>query len=999
MPGYEDYAKANTHQERQNLRDVQKNKGLGFDNPEFDYDAEQLKEHLENKFIDNDAAFAKRTKYYFTDYKTGHAKEERYRKIHAQENNKDAENYYRKYGYRFAFKRKYHAMKADLSFTHMRNAMYDYRDDDKNVTDVLKRYEHREEIMKYRMEGMEAAAKAKARNAKHGNYLVARGKLSCNMALKDQLEHFLLTPNLSVRQKNKLNSKLASVKAEIKSAAKAVAKNVQKSHEKWRELNNYNTRYYRNKKQEYITGGYANCREKTAELMADLSNFHDQQHGIEWPKKTVLRNMTGNAVISKAEQKNAEWNTKYQNADIDTELKMKREAFKRFLDMPVPKFSSLKGKGYQDYIRDNLRNYYELTKRACPYYADLLGKEEFNNDPIAKEIRDKTNLYNRCQAKIAYIQDMDNYISFRLKNDHKIEFNKDGYAFNLDQHQHDLQNEENEMYSRLEMSYTNYKSAFPDNVEVDNTLPALHHEHIKNVQQKNKPENIELNENLQDGNILLNDEKIDEDQENVAENIENNIEKLLDKDRKTLIIKENKKKDDKKEENQKEDNQKEENQKEEIQKEENQKEEDKNKEENQKDVAIDQREEEKQEEQNNINIEKEEEKEENLNKIIEKEEEKQEKQEDNNKGFESIVQKELEKCKEKNYFITEKAQGTTLRDFDDADFTDEDVVDMKDEYSADYKLLSNDEANELARKNPANNKDSAEYKKIYGGHMRYDKIDKKLVKVNNDDAIAPYILSPNGMSINEYLRAKDKNDDDQMDYVFTSNRENVHESISSKNDIQLWKNALDDTIGELDKATKQNELPENTRLFRFVSLDFLNYALKLNEEEKQKDNKEVDQQDNIISFDDDIQNMSLDDIVDLGNNLEFGKKYTVKGSADELVNSINKKAGTVVTDVGFMSTGYKLDRGFLHNPICLTILADKGTKCFVTSNEDESEIVLPKNSKYMIIGAKAHGNDGQLMPVSAIKEAYNNKTRDGKPSAKFRGLEIIVKLIKDDDQK
>ena len=68
----------------------------------------------------------------------------------------------------------------------------------------------------------------------------------------------------------------------------------------------------------------------------------------------------------------------------------------------------------------------------------------------------------------------------------------------------------------------------------------------------------------------------------------------------------------------------------------------------------------------------------------------------------------------------------------------------------------------------------------------------------------------------------------------------------------------------------------------------------------------------------------------------------------------------------------------------------------MTSHEDESEIILPRNTKYTIIGAKAHGNDGKLMPVSALKEAYNNGKLEGKPSALFRGIEIIVKVINEE---
>ena len=141
MPGFEEYAQTNTMQERTVFYNTQQNKGLN-DKKEFDYDAEQLKEHLEEKFSD-EATFAKRTAYYFTNAKVGLAKEKRYRKVHAEAGNTEAANYTRNHPYRFAFKRRYHSMQADLEFTHMRNAMSDYAKDEDKGLSVLRRYKHR----------------------------------------------------------------------------------------------------------------------------------------------------------------------------------------------------------------------------------------------------------------------------------------------------------------------------------------------------------------------------------------------------------------------------------------------------------------------------------------------------------------------------------------------------------------------------------------------------------------------------------------------------------------------------------------------------------------------------------------------------------------------------------------------------------------------------------------------------------------------------------------
>ena len=360
-----------------------------------------------------------------------------------------------------------------------------------------------------------------------------------------------------------------------------------------------------------------------------------------------------------------------------------------------------------------------------------------------------------------------------------------------------------------------------------------------------------------------------------------------------------------------------------------------------------------------------------------KEEIKEEKNENVNK---EELKLSLDAAKKKEYFPVE-AKGTSLRDFDDNEYFDKDVTEMNDEFS-DYKLMSNDKARELSAKNPANDTSSKAYKTIYAGHVVYNKIDQEVNQTNYDDAVAPYILSPNAMAINQYIRAKEKNDE-EVQIVYENRKMLVHQDIQE--DINKWRGALDETISELDKATKVNELPEDTRLFRFVDGSFLEYALGM-----ETNPLKAEKLDNPVGLDDSV---SLDDIDDT---LEVFGKYNDPGSADNLINEINSKSGTVVRDAGFMSTGYKADRGFLMNPICLTILADKGTKCFVTSHEDESEIILPRNTKYTIIGAKAHGNDGKLMPVSALKEAYNNGKLEGKPSALFRGIEIIVKVINEE---
>ncbi len=402
-----------------------------------------------------------------------------------------------------------------------------------------------------------------------------------------------------------------------------------------------------------------------------------------------------------------------------------------------------------------------------------------------------------------------------------------------------------------------------------------------------------------------------------------------------------------------EDNKVEENKNEEVKVEENKNEEVKVEENKIEEVKI--------EEENKIEEIKAKEKQEEENKIEEIKEEKKEedKAEDENK-WNIIATRELENAKAKKYF-PEVTTNTSLKETESEHHKDTIVTQIDDEYS-DYKIMSNQDAMKLASENPANDDNSAAFKIIYQHYEVYDENRKAMVDIKNDNATTAYVSSANSMAINQYLRARDKNDEEEIQFTYESKKEVAHESVSG--DINKWRSSLEETIAEMDKATKANKLPENTRLFRFVGGNFLEYALGME---------------------------ALDD-------LEPFENYSAPGSADELVKKINENAGKVVRDVGFMSTGYKADKAFMASPICLTILADKGTKCFVTKNIDESEIVLGRNAHYMIVGAKAHGEKGLLMPKSGFEQMYNSGEEEDKPSVEFHGLEIIVKLLNDDAQ-
>ena len=59
--------------------------------------------------------------------------------------------------------------------------------------------------------------------------------------------------------------------------------------------------------------------------------------------------------------------------------------------------------------------------------------------------------------------------------------------------------------------------------------------------------------------------------------------------------------------------------------------------------------------------------------------------------------------------------------------------------------------------------------------------------------------------------------------------------------------------------------------------------------------------------------------------------------------------GKIITEKGYMSTSYNVKKNvFSHLPVQLRIRAPKNAKGFITDNKAESEIVLPRNTQYVI---------------------------------------------------
>lgn len=145
-------------------------------------------------------------------------------------------------------------------------------------------------------------------------------------------------------------------------------------------------------------------------------------------------------------------------------------------------------------------------------------------------------------------------------------------------------------------------------------------------------------------------------------------------------------------------------------------------------------------------------------------------------------------------------------------------------------------------------------------------------------------------------------------YVATNNSFKINSALRQGRGDSL--NDYDKlTISTLDKVIKSNTLKENIILTRYAKMDILDA---------------------------------------ISNQNSFLKGVT---SEKDMLNLINKNTA-VLMDKGFVSTSVVPELNyFKHHPIRLKIHAEKGQKVYMTDNFEESEMILPRNSNFVITKA------------------------------------------------
>ncbi len=422
MSHFEEYKKAKK-QELENPQAMvqyrESVQGRGFtmpgpENHEIDYDADQLMEYFEDRNKSKED-FEARTDYYFKDALLGASKQQQYQR-YANDENGITSAYSRSYGNHYAWKRKSNASNAAKNFRIMNEKMARYAQDDEQNVDNYTKYLHREEIMKYRLKGMIAAAETKSKNKVHESYLKGRAKLSCNMLLKDQLLNLIQKENDDLL-KGRLQDKLNGVERKIKDAYDEIKNSSPSVQESWREVHGINKRTISEKQSEYRdTCGVFSSDATNMLLNLEMIQGQVRSEKIQWPCRIVLKDKA-DGPLNRAKIKNKKFNQSYSKAkqDDDQEAlkRMEEEGIERFMKMHIPTPNELTGDSLVKFITGHLREYYEMTKLALPYYQNKVFGEDGS-------LREYALSHQDFLRRLFYVEAVNKYIDFTLRHDHLI---------------------------------------------------------------------------------------------------------------------------------------------------------------------------------------------------------------------------------------------------------------------------------------------------------------------------------------------------------------------------------------------------------------------------------------------------------------------------------------------------------------------------------------------------------------------------------------------------
>ncbi len=416
MPKYEQYKKAKTDATMQQFYRDEEDAGImrvPQQVSEFSYEAGQIKERLEKRF-ESDEDFQIRTQYYFQDEEYAQAKIERYKQVEKS----DLSGFAMVHKNHGARKRKRSAGQAKDYYQDMASKMSKYKNDDTDDSiDSYKKFQHKEEIMNLRLKGMLAGCEVKSRSKVQEAFLKNRAKLSCYLALKDQLSH-IIEEEQNQKIKKKLMDKLVSVQKSIDKVDEDLKKNTPKATDLWREYNGIDAGYIQN--DTTYDDFHFGWMKKDTKMFLRGAEVISYQNRAEWPAKIVLKDSNG-APITLGERLNAEYNATFEQAQRSNDQKaldkIELDGIKRLEALELPKPEQLQKGRTMKYVMENFRDYYDLTKRALPYYRSIVGVPGVAYDYIKS--------HPEFLRRLVYISAVDEYIDFMLRRDHLIVYGDD----------------------------------------------------------------------------------------------------------------------------------------------------------------------------------------------------------------------------------------------------------------------------------------------------------------------------------------------------------------------------------------------------------------------------------------------------------------------------------------------------------------------------------------------------------------------------------------------
>ena len=351
----------------------------------MDYTAEDMGEMFEDRM--KNTTYQQRTQYYFEDHKYLLAKAKRYVKM--SEDKETLKKYSATYDNKDAKDRKNAAEKAALKFREAWVKSSQQAKNRKNKTNLPKTYydvyKQREEIMKLRLEGMLAAAEAKARGYGHEEYLKLRAKLSCYTILRDQvvnLYHQAQDASDQAATLRDFEKKLKSIDKKLKDIKHDISAKMDSKTQQWHYMIDLNDQRIDFKVKARTKKGIE-VSDQAARAAVCLNTCIKSMGDYDAPFTVPLVD-DQKAPISVTERKKQKWNEEYRKAvekkDLQKVRIMKLQAIERFEKYQIPAINDMKSKGITSFFMADPGQFMEFVFYAAPFYTQKLKTDPLYQD-------------------------------------------------------------------------------------------------------------------------------------------------------------------------------------------------------------------------------------------------------------------------------------------------------------------------------------------------------------------------------------------------------------------------------------------------------------------------------------------------------------------------------------------------------------------------------------------------------------------------------------------